>query len=824
MEKSVNHHQDEEPLGFEKPEFDVTSENVVLSNDDAYKINHSFEQAPTGICINLIGAVLFTAWLWKIVPEYVLLPWLFFITTNTAVHFSLINQYKKATNRPRFKRNWAFYNGFLFSIYAISWGIGYHFFFPYLEHSQQIFLFYLAGIYLLSLLPVLSSTHNAYLCTIIAFSIPLLVLVSEKQGNESLIIIGLILCTGFALGFISKKYQNTINQSYLLAMDIKTSSQKLHHEHMEKFNRAYQQKITRHQSETQRIIEQKDHVEKTLTSIGEAIITTDAKGLITSVNPVAEVYLGWEKKHAVGKHIDQILNIFEDTSNQKIHSIFESCVNSFSTVTGSNGTKLLRRDKVEYYIDYSISPIMDSSHNIAGTVMVFRDVTEERGREKILSWQANHDQLTGLINRREFENRLSKILKSNDQSREHALCYIDLDHFKIVNDTCGHQAGDELLKQIAQCLKSKTRDTDTLARLGGDEFGLILYSCSPRKAELLAEIVRKEVEKIDFYYGDQLYKVSASIGVVAITNQFNSLTEILRSADTACYNAKGKGRNKVNILDFTNEFLQKNRNEAENLDTIQACLNREAFLLHHQTIKPVAVGDNEQHCELLIRAEKLNGNILLPDDLLPAAKRYHLMSSIDRWVVRNSFEYIAIDDLSLNPFSIISINLSEQSIGDDSFLEYLLLCYNHYSLSNSDKKICLEIPESSLIERFEQTSRFINTVREQGFLIAIDDFHSGLSSFKKINTLDIEYIKFDGRLNSPVATNNLEHKILKSIIDISHHIGARTIAKYIDSQENMSELEKLGIDYVQGYLVSKPVILPKSTAIDEEFQAVFESS
>ena len=822
MEKPVDNQQDNVDFGIEDSKFDVTAENVVLRNNEAYKINHSFEQAPMGICINLIGMVLFTAWLWSVIPEAILLPWLFFITTNTLIHFSIIHKYKKAINRARFKKNWAFYNGFFFSVYAISWAIGYYYFFPYLDANQQIFLYYLAGIYLLAMLPVLSSTFNAYLCVIVAFAIPLLLLTLEQAGNNSLIICTLIVCTSITLGFISRKYQNTINQSYMLAMDIKNSSEKLHIEHMQKFNKAFQKKITKQKSEAKKLIQEKDHVVKTLTSIGEAILTSDAKGIITYINPVAEVYLGWSKKDAIGKHIDLILNIFDDTNNNKIKSIFESCVNSFSTITGSNNTKLLRRDRVEYYIDYSISPIMDSAHNIAGTVMVFRDVTEERGREKVLAWQANHDQLTGLINRREFENRLNKILKSKDQSRQHALCYIDLDHFKIVNDTCGHHAGDELLKKVAQCLKNKTRDTDTLARLGGDEFGLILYSCSLKKAELLAEIVRKEVESIDFHWDNDLYKISASIGVVVISDEFDNLAEILRSADTACYGAKGEGRNKINIFDYTDEHARQNRDEIENLDSIQACLNRESFILHYQAIKPVNDFENNI-CELLLRAEKLNGNVVLPEELIPVAKRYHLMSSIDRWVVRNSFEFITTESQDIKPYTIISLNISDQSICDDSFLDYLILNYNHYALDTFNKKICLELPESVLINHFEKAETFIAAVRKHGFLIAIDDFRTELNNFKKIETINPDYIKFDGRMMSPVETNNLEHKILSSMIDISHHIGIKTIAKYIDSEQNMEELKKLGVDYIQGYLLSEPTLLPRDITIDEEFQAVFEN-
>ena len=815
MQESAESASDDDLIDFDKTDIDVTREHAVLTNDEAYKINHSYEQAPAGVTLNLLGCLLFGGWLWNLVPNNLLMPWGIFILANTIVHFFIINQYQRAKDRTQFRKNWAFFNGFLFTVYAIAWGCGYHLFFPYLDPNQQIFLFYLAGIYLLGLLPVLASTHKAYVCVLTALSIPLLLLTLEQPFNEGIITASLIAFTTIALGFIAKRYQQTIQESYLLAMDIKQSSEKLHHEHFKKFSLEYKKRIYEEKTRAEKISQEKDQAVKTLTSIGEAIVTTDKDGNITYMNPVAEIYTGWKHEQALGNHFDRIITIFDESTGQKIDSLLENCVKSSNTITASDDTKLLRRDKVEYFIDYSVSPILDNKQEIVGTVMVFRDITEDRGREK-LAWQANHDQLTGLINRREFENRLLKILKSKDEERQHALCYIDLDHFKIVNDTCGHEAGDKLLKMIADCLKNRTRDTDTLARLGGDEFGLILYSCSLKKAELLAEIVRKEVEQIEFKWDGEVYKVSASIGVVAITDQFHSLSDILRSADIACYDAKDDGRNKVNILDFTDEFILHNIEDSPKNETIHSCLNREAFLLFHQGMESVNPEVSDRMSELYIRAEKTNGDLLLPEEIFPVAKRYHLLTSMDRWVVRNSFEALADYDHPLNQFDIININLCRESIRDESFLEYLLLCQNHYALTGSHKKICLDIPESSLEKNPDETRKFIQRAKLNNFLVTIDDFHSSLNNFKRIKSLQVDFIKFDGRELTDSRELEIEQTLIRSLNEVAHQLRVKTIAKQVDTVHSHQTLKNIGIDFIQGNIISAAKALPKpSTDLEQ---------
>lgn len=794
---------------FDNEEITVDKRDLVLNDHERYKIKYALDQAPMGVCINIIGSGLFTAWQWKTIPEFILVPWLFFIACNSVIHLYIISQYKKFITHSDPRKHWSVYNGFLFCICSFAWGAGYHLFFQYMEQGQQLFLYYTAGIYLLSLIPVLAPTYKAYLCLVVSFTIPLAFLMIQNPWPQSFFMLMLLLTTSLALIFIAKKYQNTIVQSYSIAVDIKNKAEIAYQKQIRNFNLQFKKEADRYKNETQIILDEKEHALKTLKCIGEAIITTDSVGKITYINPIAEIYLGWNKDVVINKNIDMVFNIYDETSKVKLSCPFEKCINSASNVNSNNKTKLIRRDKVEYSVEYCMSPIIDTASRIIGTVLIFRDVTEKRSEEKTLNWQASHDQLTGLINRREFENRLNRIINSKEQSRQHALCYIDLDHFKIVNDCCGHHAGDKLLIKISERLKNKTRDTDTLARLGGDEFGLILYGCSQEKAKLLAEIVRKEVEKIDFQWDGKTYKVSASIGIVPINNEISDLAEILRSADMACYDAKSKGRNNVNILNLDKEFIKQNRDQTEWIDTIQECLNRQSFLIYQQSISPLDELNNNSICEFLIRAKKMNGDLVSPDQFFPIAKQYNLMPTIDRWMIKGCFELLAYKHPSLEDFSTISINISEQSICDEAFLKYLLSCKNDYSIPEGN--ICIEVPEHALVNHNEQTIKFISDLKTNGFKIAIDDFYSGLESFKKIKDLHIDMIKFNGRINSNGKDKNIEYKILESMNDICHHIGSQTIAKYIDNEKNLETLYEIGIDYAQGYQCSKPYRLSKDT-------------
>ncbi len=806
MENSLNTHAHVHD-NFDHEEITVDKRNLILNDQERYKIKYALDQAPMGVCINLIGSGLITAWQWENIPEFILIPWLFFIACNSVAHLYIVSQYKKLISHSDPKKHWSVYNGFLFCMYSMAWGIGYHFFFQYLDQGQQLFLYYAAGIYLLSFIPALAPTYKAYMCLVISFAMPLVFLILKNTWLESLYMLTILLTTLFTLLFIAKKYQSTIVQSYSIAVDIKNKAEVNYQKQLKNFNLQFKKEADKFKNETQVILDEKEHALKTLKYIGEAIITTNSTGKITYLNPIAEIYLGWDKDLIINKNIEMVFNIYDELSKVKLSCPFEKCINSLSNVYSNNKTKLVRRDKVEYSVEYCISPIFDASSRITGTVLIFRDVTEKRNEEKTLNWQASHDQLTGLINRREFEKRLNRILNSKEQKRQHALCYIDLDHFKIVNDCCGHLAGDKLLIKIADRLKNKTRDTDTLARLGGDEFGLILYGCSQEKAKLLAEIVRGEVENIDFPWEGKTYKVSASIGVVAINNEFNNLTDILRSADMACYDAKNKGRNKVNLLNMDQEFINHNRDQTEWIDTIRECLNRESFLLYQQSILSLDEFNSNSLCELLIRAKKANGVLIYPYQFLPVAKQYNLMPVIDRWVIKACFELIAYKHPSLKNFNTLSINISEQSVCDESFLRYLISCKNDYSITANN--ICIEIPEISLINHHEQTVKFISDLKNNNFKLAIDNFCSGLGIFKNIKDLDIDLIKFDGRIVTDGKSKYIEYKILESMNDICHHIGSQTIAKYIDNEKNLDALYEIGIDYAQGHQFAKPIQLSK---------------
>ena len=438
---------------------------------------------------------------------------------------------------------------------------------------------------------------------------------------------------------------------------------------------------------------------------------------------------------------------------------------------------------------------------MTGTVLVFRDVTEKRSQEKALSWQASHDQLTGLINRREFENRLKNILKSKLEKRQHALCYIDLDHFKVVNDCCGHLAGDKLLTNISDRLKSKTRDTDTLARLGGDEFGLILYSCGIDKALNLAEIVRQEVEAIDFVWQGKTYKVSASIGIIAINHQLDEIDDVLRSADMACYKAKAEGRNRINIIELDENQIEKNHTDIKRTENIRQCINEKSFILFEQHITPLDGANENQLYDLLIRGSLESNQLIKNAELFATANQFNLVPTLDQWLLDKTADLILLEDDKNIDAGRYCLNISEQSISDNKFLEKALF---HLVQNNQlAHKLCLTIPDSALLNHNTETRLFIQQMKEHGFKIILDNFYSSLESFKRVKTLDIDYIKFEGYLSNKDI--DLEYKILQSMNEICHHMGIQTIAKNIDSRDNLEALYKIGIDYAQGAYIGLPV-------------------
>ena len=743
-------------------------------------------------------------WLMESVPDYIVLPWLAFIALTSILHLFIVKQFRQAGAHIGVNTNWVSYNAFLFSMLGLAWGIGYLFFFPHISGPQQMFLYYAAGIFAIGMLPVLSAVLSGYIIFISCLAVPLLFLLIGQSWNHVLFATACMIFSYSILIVVARNYQASLRKSYKLASSASKQAREIYEdsEQTRSTNLKLRKEAENYRRESQVISYEREQALKTLQSINEGVITTDSTGKINYINPVAEIYTGWNKDEVIGKRIGSVFNLVNEQSRQKSAIAFEKCLNNNSVIKSNGQSLLLRRDGVEYAIEYTLTPISDRSGHTVGTALVFRDVTEKRELEQNLTWQASHDPLTGLINRGEFDKRLTRIISSeNAGGNEHALCYIDLDNFKIINDTCGHIAGDELLKKIANCLKNKSRDTDTIARIGGDEFGVIFYGCAITKARLIAEIFREQIEKLEFVWEGRRYKITASIGVVAIDNSYRELADIIRAGDIACYTAKDRGKNQVSVLDQNNRLINENRSKIQWVEKIRECLNTESFELHIQEIRPLDDMNEVLICENLLRINDENG-LILPCQYMSTIERYHMMPEVDRWVVKASLELQAYGLPALNKFKIITINLSEQSIADEKFAYFVSSLIDEYEPECG--RICFDIPETSLLRNRARTENFIRSVRECGCRVAIDNFSSGLETFKTLKSLKVDFVKFNGRIACPYNEKSIDYTIIDSVNQISHLIGAQTVAKYISDRENLEVLYEIGVDYAQGFLLSKP--------------------
>lgn len=436
------------------------------------------------------------------------------------------------------------------------------------------------------------------------------------------------------------------------------------------------------------------------------------------------------------------------------------------------------------------------------------DITESHDLSEQLAYYANHDVLTGLVNRREFEHRLNRVLETarQDQS-EHALCYMDLDQFKVINDTSGHVAGDELLRQLGSLLNKLVRRRDTLSRLGGDEFGILMEHCTLDQAKRVANKLRQTIEDFRFVWEDRIFSVGVSIGLVPITGTSVSAIEILKQADAACYAAKDTGRNRIHIYADDDTELARRSGEMQWVAQINRALDEDKFCLYAQAIKPVLrrARDAGEHYELLVRMVDQDGRLILPGAFLPSAERYNLSPRIDRWVVDHAIQWLLTAAGSIGPRGHCSINLSGLSLGDDLFLSHVVSRLRDTGLPPA--RLCFEITETAAIANLSSATMFIKTLKNLGCQFALDDFGSGLSSFAYLKTLPVDYLKIDGVFVKDIETDPIDLAMVKSINDIGKVMGKKTIAEFVEDAGVLSKLREIGVDYAQGYYIGKPFAL-----------------
>jgi diguanylate cyclase (GGDEF)-like protein/PAS domain S-box-containing protein len=551
------------------------------------------------------------------------------------------------------------------------------------------------------------------------------------------------------------------------------------------------------------LAQQHELLRVTLNSIGDSVITTDHRGEITWLNPVAERMTGWSNEEAFGRPLTQVFHIVNEQTRAPTENPVETCLEQGKIVGLANHTLLISRHGEEYGIEDSAAPIRDERGNLLGVVLVFHDVTEQRRMSGEMSYRATHDELTGLVNRAEFENRLRRLLQlTHEDGSVHALLYIDLDQFKIVNDACGHTAGDQLLQQVSKLMSERVRAGDTLARLGGDEFGIILAHCNAEQAQRVAQQICDRMEEFRFVHDGRRFRVGTSIGLVQISNAFANMAAILQAADTSCYAAKEAGRNRVHTWLDTDQAMRERHGEMQWTERIEHALDEDRFVLFAQRIERLQGNARGIHAEVLIRMLDEDGSIIPPGAFLPAAERFHLASRIDKWVFKQAIAWLQTDE-NFVAIESLCINLSGQSIGDRAFHRHMM-----EKLSILDQRICqrlcIEITETAAVTNLADAALFIEGVRSLGIKVALDDFGAGASSFGYLKNLKVDVIKIDGQFIKDIVDDPLDDAAVRCFVDVAKVLGVQTIAEYVDKETVLKRVSELGIDYAQGFYLHKP--------------------
>ncbi|MDB5730191.1 MAG: bifunctional diguanylate cyclase/phosphodiesterase, partial [Variovorax sp.] len=565
------------------------------------------------------------------------------------------------------------------------------------------------------------------------------------------------------------------------------------------------QDITERKLAERLLTESHELMRVTLKSIGDAVITTDAAGGVRWLNQAAERMTGWSSEAAYGRPLSEVFQVINEDTRQPEENRVTLCLKGIETTVPSSRSLLVSRDGAEYGIEDTAAPIRDTHNNILGVVLVFHDVSQQRRLNDEITRRARYDALTNLVNRTEFEARLERVLASSrDDGATHSLMYIDLDEFKLINDTCGHAMGDRLLCQVSRLMESCMRSHDTLARLGGDEFGILLENCKVEQAQRVAQSICDKMEEYRFIHESQRFRIGASIGLVPLDARWTQLGAALQAADSACYAAKEAGRNRVHVWLDNDILVRARENQNAWASRLEQALDEDRFMLWGQRIAPIGrAGDGRLHCEVLLRLrEEGSGPPILPGAFLPAAERFHMMPRIDRWVVRHVFEWLACDAVNLEGLGTLFVNLSGQSIGDRAFHRFVADLAS--SLAIDTRKLCFEITETAAITHLADANAFIADMRSLGVRIALDDFGAGASSFGYLKALPVDYLKIDGQFVRDLVQDPLDRATVRCFHEVARVMGVKTIAEFVTDDDILAELRDIGIHFAQGYLVHRP--------------------
>jgi len=546
-----------------------------------------------------------------------------------------------------------------------------------------------------------------------------------------------------------------------------------------------------------------------LNALAEAVIATDIEGRITYLNPAAERLAATTVADATGKTLEEVVGLVDETDRRLLSDPVRQALASGAHVTlGRRALLISRADASERSIELSATPMRSAVGEQLGAVVLLHDVSEQRGLARQMSYQATHDALTGLVNRREFERRLEEAIEGGHRGDgQHVLCYLDLDHFKVVNDTSGHLAGDSMLREVAKLLRDAVRDSDTVSRLGGDEFGMLLVGCPLEKARQIADDVCRAVGDHRFVWRDRIFNIGVSVGLVEISRESGTLEELLTAADSACYVAKKQGSGRVAVYSARDEALARHTGEIQWLQKLQGALKENRFQLFHQAIVPAyGIDGGGPAMEVLVRLQDEDGQQVPPAEFVRAAERYRLMGLVDRWVVQTTLAALGRGAIPVASNRCVAINISGQTLADSQFLEFVVECLD--STGVPPPQVCFEISETAVVANLDHARRFVGVLHGMGCQFALDDFGSGMGSFSNLKNLPMDYLKIDGSFIRNLARDSVNQAMVTAMIKLARTLNFKVIAEQVEDSSALEAARRMGVDFVQGYAIARPLPLP----------------
>ncbi|MDG6777219.1 EAL domain-containing protein [Thiomicrorhabdus sp. zzn3] len=572
------------------------------------------------------------------------------------------------------------------------------------------------------------------------------------------------------------------------------------HDELQSLSENFQSMLATLQEKEQALFAEKERAEITLKSIGDGVITTDREGRITYLNPVAEHLTGWSNHAAQKQPIEDVFKIYNELTMEPAANPALQSMEFQKIIALANHTVLINRAGEKISIEDSGAPIIDKDGQTIGAVLVFHDATEARQLRDRLTWQALHDSLTNLYNRQAFETRIEDLIQNTleNPGKQHVLIYLDLDQFKIVNDTVGHSAGDELLKQVATLFSEQVRDSDLLARLGGDEFAILLANCNTENALRVATQILKQLEEYRFTWENRAFDIGASVGIASIRNGVNKAT-VMSQADMACYLAKDQGRNRIHVFSEDDQSSTQEISQLDWVSRIKQAIEEERFILYAQEIVPLQKTTDKRCYEILVRLRSEDGKLITPNQFLPAAERFNLMGMLDAYIIEHAIQWLSEHRHAIER---LNLNISGQSLDSEKFNDRLLELLKAYSPINH--QLCFEITETAAITHMSASISFLNSVKNSGCQLALDDFGSGFSSFNWLKNLPVDFVKIDGAFILDVLSDPIDAAMVRAIHQISQEMNIQSIAEFVETENVSQWLKQVGIDYAQGYHYDQP--------------------